>query len=148
MRASWDCYFLKLAFVVSERSPDLRTQVGAVIVDSKKRIVSTGYNGTPSGFDDSFIDWFDESKYPYILHAESNAISFANADLSGCTLYSTLIPCSECTKLIVQNGIRNVIYSDHREGFEFSLDLMRKCGVVYRRIPIEGLDLEIKRSKS
>ena len=137
---------MKLAFVVSERSPDLKTQVGAVIVDSKKRIVSTGYNGTPSGFDDSFIDWFDQSKHPYILHAESNAISFANTDLSGCTLYSTLLPCGECTKLIIQSGIRDIIYCDHRSGFEFSLDLMRKCGVIYRRVKIEDLNLEIKRS--
>lgn len=137
IRPSWDRYFMKIASVVRERSPDDKTQVGAVIVDLEKRIISTGYNGTPAGFDDSFIDWFDSSKHPYILHAEANAIAFARADLRGCDLYVTLAPCSECAKLIVQHRIKKVFYDEVRDSSQFSIDFMKKCGVQCERIVLD-----------
>lgn len=135
---------MKMALVVKERSPDLRTQVGAVIVDKDKRIVSTGYNGTPAGFDDSFIDWFDKSKHPYIIHAEANAIAYARRSLKGCTIYVTLSPCPECAKMIVQHKIKRVVFANHRDANNFSLDFFKQCGVDYELLPSDILDLKIK----
>ncbi|KAI4453931.1 deoxycytidylate deaminase-related [Holotrichia oblita] len=117
MVISWDEYFMGVALLSAKRSKDPNTQVGACIVNPNKVIVGVGYNGTPRGWDDKDFPWdkrdgeFTEQKYPYIIHAELNAILNANTkDLSGCTMYATLSPCNECAKAIVQSGIKRVVY--------------------------------------
>jgi dCMP deaminase len=99
---------MAIAFLSSLRSKDPNTQVGACIVNSDKRIVGIGYNGFPRGCSDDELPWARENedplqtKYPFVCHAEMNAILNKNsADVKGCTIYTALFPCNECTKLII-----------------------------------------------
>ena len=130
---SWDEYFMSLALLSSQRSKDPATQVGAVIVNKNKRIIGIGYNGFPHGCSDDDLPWgksgqWEDTKYPFgkffcrtltpilnefsVCHAEMNAILNKNqAECSGSTIYTTLYPCYECAKLIIQSGIENVIYA-------------------------------------
>jgi dCMP deaminase len=113
---SWDQYFMGVALLSAQRSKDPNTQVGACIVDRRKRIVGIGYAGFPTGCSDDELPWGREgapleTKYPYVCHAELNAILNRNsADLTGCTIYTTLFPCSECAKAIVQSGLAEVVF--------------------------------------
>jgi dCMP deaminase len=108
--AKWDIRFIELAKLVGSWSKDPSTQVGAVIVDEKNRIVSVGYNGFPQKISDNERLKDRETKYNVIVHAEANAILFANRDLSGCTIYtSPFQPCSNCSGLIIQSGIKKVV---------------------------------------
>lgn len=113
---SWDDYFMGVALLAAERSKDPNTQVGACIVDEQNRILSTGYNGFPLGCSDDVFPWSrdgeeTETKYPYVVHAELNAILNARGkSLAGSRLYVALFPCNECAKAIIQSGIREVIY--------------------------------------
>ena len=113
---SWDEYFMGVALLSSYRSKDPSTQVGACIVNDKNKIMSMGYNGFPSGCSDDEFPWEREgeaydTKYPYVCHAELNAIlNNAGANLSGCKIYVALFPCNECAKAIIQSGIREVVY--------------------------------------
>jgi dCMP deaminase len=107
----WDSRFLALAEHVAGWSKDPSTQVGAVIVDEDNRIVSTGYNGFPKGIKDTKgrLDNRDK-KLQYVIHAEHNAILFANRSLQGCTLYVTpMMPCARCATVIVQSGLKRVV---------------------------------------
>lgn len=121
---SWDEYFMGVALLSAKRSKDPNTKVGACIVNTEKRIVGIGYNGFPYGCDDDLFPWsndgeFSETKYPYVVHAEPNAILNATTKLNGCTLYVTLFPCHECVKLIIQSGIKHIIFmSDKYRGTE------------------------------
>lgn len=120
---SWDNTFMMMAIIIAQRSKDPRTQVGAIIVDSEHRVLSCGYNGMPIGIDDHEIPWkadgeFLETKDPYVVHAEQNAILNYNGDrknLNGTTMYVTLFPCCECAKSIIQSGIKHIIYYDDRD---------------------------------
>ncbi|XP_029916664.1 deoxycytidylate deaminase-like [Myripristis murdjan] len=110
-------YFMGVALLAAQRSRDPSTQVGACIVNEEKKIVGVGYNGMPNGCGDDTLPWRRsgdspvETKYFYVCHAELNAIMNKNsADLKGCTIYVTLFPCNECSKLLIQAGIKNVIY--------------------------------------
>ncbi|XP_029916267.1 deoxycytidylate deaminase-like [Myripristis murdjan] len=110
-------YFMGVALLAARRSRDPSTQVGACIVNEEKKIVGVGYNGMPNGCGDDSLPWRRsgdnpvETKYFYVCHAELNAIMNKNsADLKGCTIYVTLFPCNECSKLLIQAGIKNVIY--------------------------------------
>jgi len=114
---SWDDYFMAVAFLSSMRSKDPSTQVGACIVNTDKKIVGIGYNGFPRGCSDDQLPWARtdvdplKTKYPYVCHAEMNAIMNKNAEsLRDCVLYVALFPCNECAKLIIQSGIKDVIY--------------------------------------
>ncbi len=111
---SWDEYFMGVALLASKRSKDPNTQVGACIVDENNIILSTGYNGFPTGCSDDEYPWEregDHTKYPYVVHAELNAILNANGkSLRGARLYVALFPCNECAKAIIQCGIKEVIY--------------------------------------
>lgn len=112
---SWDEYFMGVAILSSYRSKDPNTQVGTCIVNSDHIIIGIGYNGMPYGCDDTIFPWtvdgsFFEQKYAYVVHAELNAILNTRTSLKGSTLYTTLFPCNECTKAIVQSGIKEVIY--------------------------------------
>lgn len=105
-----------VALLSAQRSKDPNTQVGACIVNDRNKIVGTGYNGLPRGCDDDDFPWekqgdFLDTKYPYICHAELNAIlNNIGMDLSGCKIYTVLFPCNECSKAIIQAGIHEVVY--------------------------------------
>lgn len=141
---SWDEYFMGVALLSAKRSKDPSTQVGACIVNEKNKIVGAGYNGLPIGCDDDDFPWdkegnFLQTKYPYICHAELNAIlNNIGMDLKGCKIYTALFPCNECAKAIIQSGIKEVIYlSDKYEGsdvFKASRVMLEKAGVAYRRV--------------
>lgn len=112
---SWDECFMRMAHVIAERSKDPSSQVGALIADPNNIVVGLGYNGFPRGIADNELPWeregdFLNTKYAYVCHAEENAIYNSNNKTHGCKLYSTLFPCNECTKAIIQNGITEVIY--------------------------------------
>ena len=114
---NWDEYFMGIAMLAARRSKDPNTQVGACIVSQDNIIISTGYNGMPKGCSDDVFPW-DRSgeneaatKYPYVVHAELNAILNASGrDLRGSRIYVALFPCNECAKAIIQSGIKEVIY--------------------------------------
>ena len=107
----WDRRFLALAAQVATWSKDPSTQVGAVIVDSERRIVSTGFNGFPRGIADDADCLNDRAKkYRMIIHAELNAILFAQRDLTGCIIYThPMPPCAQCASAIIQSGINKVV---------------------------------------
>ncbi|MBO6020156.1 MAG: dCMP deaminase family protein [Clostridia bacterium] len=114
---SWDEYFMGVSLLAAERSKDPNTQVGACIVDDTNRIISTGYNGFPYGCSDDEYPWdragdtAGKTKYPYVVHAELNAILNASGKkLAGARIYVDLFPCNECAKAIIQSGIREVVY--------------------------------------
>jgi dCMP deaminase len=113
---SWDEYFMGISVLSAKRSKDPSTQVGACIIDEDKKIVGTGYNGSPRGIDDKDFPWkregdFLETKYAYVCHAELNAIlNSTKESLKNCTMYVALFPCNECAKAIIQSGIKKVVY--------------------------------------
>lgn len=117
---SWDDYFMGVSLLAAKRSKDPNTQVGACIVNEKNIIISTGYNGFPAGCSDDEYSWEREgkdTKYPYVVHAELNAILNSNSSLNGAKIYVSLFPCNECAKAIIQSGIKEVVYlSDKYEG--------------------------------
>jgi dCMP deaminase len=141
---SWDEYFMGVALLSARRSKDPNTQVGACIVSDKNKIVGAGYNGLPIGCDDDDFPWnkegdFLDTKYPFICHAELNAIlNNIGMDLKGCKIYTALFPCNECTKAIIQSGIKEVIFlSDKYEGtdvFKASRIMLEKAGVSVRKV--------------
>lgn len=113
---SWDEYFMAVALLSAQRSKDPSTQVGACIANEQNKIVGVGYNGFPIGCSDDELPWdrngdFLSTKYPYVCHAELNAVLNAiSTDLRGCRIYVGLFPCNECTKVIIQSGISEIIY--------------------------------------
>jgi len=118
-RLSWPDYHMLLALVAAQRSPDPNTQVGAVVVDNKNRILGLGYNGFPRGICVKSLSWSREdpdplqTKYPYVVHAEKNAIYNSSQPVTNAILYVSLFPCAECAKDIIQAGIKQVIYLDN-----------------------------------
>ena len=156
---TWDEYFMAIAKLTAIRSKDPNSQVGAVIVDKKNRVLSIGYNGAPNGFDDVDFPWAREgeeleTKYPYVCHGELNAISNYSGDrksLEGAKIYVTLFPCNECTKLIIQNGIKEVIYAcdkyKNTNGVIAAKRMMDKCGVTYRYFDL-NYDISIEKQSS
>ena len=112
---SWDEYFMGVALLSAQRSKDSNTQVGACIVSPENKILSVGYNGMPTGCRDDDMPWERDgdrlkTKYPFVCHAELNAILNSGSPLKGSRLYVSLFPCNECAKAIIQSGIREVIY--------------------------------------
>ena len=150
----WDEYFMGIAKLSAMRSKDPNTQVGACIVSADNRILSIGYNGCPNGFDDSEFPWDRvgeplDTKYMYVCHAEMNAIlnyRGSRKELEGAKLYVDLFPCNECAKLIIQSGIKEVIYlSDkyaHTDGTIASKRLFDTCGVKYHMIELSGKEIK------
>lgn len=135
---TWDEYFMSMAHLSALRSKDPNTQVGACIVNSEKRVVGLGYNGFPKGCNDDEFPWarngeFLETKYPYVVHAELNAILNSIQNLTGCTIYVSLFPCNECAKAIIQSGITCVVYESDKyagtEGNIASKKMFRDAGV-------------------
>ena len=116
---SWDEYFIGLAHLSAYRSKDPSTQVGAVIVDDDNRVVSIGYNGLPRGCSDDEFPWeregdILETKYPFVVHAELNAILNSRNSVKDCTIYVSLFPCNECAKAIIQSGIKRIVYESDK----------------------------------
>ena len=114
---NWDEYFMGIAMLAAKRSKDPNTQVGACIVSPDNIIISTGYNGMPKGCSDDVFPWErsgedeTQTKYPYVVHAELNAILNANGrDLRGSRIFVALFPCNECAKAIIQSGVKEVLY--------------------------------------
>ncbi|MBQ0087432.1 MAG: dCMP deaminase family protein [Bacteroidales bacterium] len=129
MDTKFDKSYLEMARVWARNSYCTRRQVGALIVKDRM-IISDGYNGTPAGFENVCEDENGVTK-PYVLHAEANAITkvakSSNSSL-GATMYVTASPCIECAKLIIQAGIRRVVYSEDYRSSE-GLDLLRRAGI-------------------
>ncbi|XP_046947672.1 deoxycytidylate deaminase isoform X1 [Lynx rufus] len=140
----WPEYFMAVAFLSAQRSKDPNSQVGACIVNAENKIVGIGYNGMPNGCSDDVLPWRRtaerklDTKYPYVCHAELNAIMNKNsADVKGCTMYVALFPCNECAKLIIQAGIKEVIFisdkyhdSDETTAARLLFDM---AGVAFRK---------------
>lgn len=124
--SKWSDRFLALAEHIAEWSQDPSTKVGAVIVDSQKRVVSMGYNGFPRGIKDLPERYKNrETKHLFVCHAERNAIDNAPRSVEGCTIYVPLLPCNECAKSIIQSGIKKVVtYQPTRED-KFNWDITR-----------------------
>ncbi|XP_003971998.1 deoxycytidylate deaminase isoform X1 [Takifugu rubripes] len=140
----WPEYFMAVAFLSAQRSKDPSSQVGACIVNQEKKIVGIGYNGMPNGCDDDLLPWCRsaedhlDTKYPYVCHAEMNAIMNKNsADVKGCAMYVALFPCNECAKLIIQAGLKEVIYLSDKyhntPGMIASRKLLDLAGIQYRQ---------------
>lgn len=113
VKLSWQNYFINIAHVVKTRSPDPKTQVGAVLVSMKNnRIISTGYNGLPANCNEN-INWENRPEvYEVILHAELNCLLYAESKFDETILYSTLSPCKDCIKILAASNIKKIIYDE------------------------------------
>ena len=139
---SWDEYFMGVAMLAAQRSKDPNTQVGACIVSKDNIIISTGYNGMPKGCSDDEFPWNRdgaETKYPFVVHAELNAILNANGrDLRNSKIYVALFPCNECAKAIIQSGIREIYYLSDKyadtPGTKASKRMLDAAGVKYTQL--------------
>ncbi|MBO4877901.1 MAG: dCMP deaminase family protein [Ruminococcus sp.] len=150
---NWDEYFMGIAILSAERSKDNSTQVGACIVSRDNKIVSVGYNGMPTGCSDDEMPWERtgetplDTKYPFVCHAELNAILNSRNSVEGCTLYVTLFPCNECAKAIIQSGIKRVVYfSNKYAGTDSVLAselLFRTCGIELSEYKPSGKEIKI-----
>lgn len=147
---SWDEFFMRVALAASLRSKDPNTQVGACIAGSDNRILSVGYNGTPSGIEDDEFPWETTDnpltdKHNYVIHAEANALLNYRAalkELDGSRIYVTLFPCQECAKMLAQAGISEVIFLDDKYkgtiGDDIARSVLDKCGVSYRKMELSA----------
>lgn len=148
---SWDQYFMGVAILSAMRSKDPDTQVGCCIVGEDKRIIGIGYNGVPMSIDDDLLPWnrkgdFLDTKYPYVVHAEANAILNSTRELKGATIYVTLFPCNECAKLLIQSRIKEVVYMadfhhDDKETIA-SRKLLDLAKIPYRQMKEEEVTLK------
>ena len=132
-----DRRYLRMAAIWAENSYCQRRQVGAIVVKNKM-IISDGYNGTPAGFENVCEDENGVTK-PYVLHAEANAITKvarSNNSSDGATLYVTASPCLECAKLIIQSGIKRVVYNELYRIVD-GLDLLERAGIECVHISID-----------
>ena len=133
----YDVAYLKMAETWGKLSYCKRRQVGAIIVKNRM-IISDGYNGTPTGFENVCEDEDNYTKW-YVLHAEANAIlkvASSTQSCDGATLYVTLSPCRECSKLIHQSGISRVVYSEAYKDLS-GVEFLKKAGVIIDQIPLK-----------
>ena len=134
------------AFFSVMKSKDPSTQVGACIIDEDKKIIGIGYNGFPQGSSDDEMPWdregdFLETKYPYVVHAELNAILNSIKSFKNCTIYVTHFPCNECAKAIVQAGIKKVVYFSDKHK---SLDSTKASRKILENAQVEMVHLEVE----
>ena len=151
---SWDEYFMGIAMLTAMRSKDPNSQVGACIVSPENKILSLGYNGMPIGCSDDEMPWEREgdpldTKYMYVCHAELNAIlNSATRSLQGARLYVTLFPCNECTKAVIQSGIKEIIYlSDKYHDTPASIAsrrMLKMAGITYTPYIPGGRDVHFE----
>ncbi len=146
---SWDEYFMSVALMSALRSKDPNTQVGACIVNPSKRIVGVGYNGFPTGCSDDELPWdregdFLDTKYPYVCHAELNAVlNSITPDLKGCSIYVALFPCNECAKVLIQAGIKEVVYLSDKYA---DTDSVKASKIMFDQSKVKYRKLIIKRN--
>lgn len=149
---SWQEYFMGIAFLSAKRSKDPITQVGACIVIDDK-IIGIGYNGFPRGNNDDNMPWgkegeYLETKYPYVVHAELNAILNSNKSVKDATIYVTHFPCNECSKAIIQSGISKVVYfSDKhkdKDSTKASIRMLQNAGIEVEKIDLKIEKIDIK----
>jgi len=150
-RPTRDEWAIRLMEVVATRSEDPSTQVGCVITDEQGKVVSTGYNGLPRGLSTATFTLSERPiKYQHVVHADANAILFAERyRLVGATMYVPFETCCDCSKLIIQTGIKEVVYKNHYEfkdplGGQFiGLQMMLSAGIIVRQFqgPTHELDL-------
>ncbi len=150
---SWDEYFMGVSLLSSKRSKDPSTQVGACIVDRSNRIVGIGYNGFPRGCSDDALPWgrkaddIKETKYPYVVHAEVNAILNSTRNLDGARMYVALFPCNECTKMIIQSGIKEIVYLSDKyadtDSVKSAKRMIGMAGIKYRKLDTKLKKLDI-----
>lgn len=148
----WDHYFMGVAKLSALRSKDPSTQVGACIINLDQRIVGIGYNGLPRGCDDDQFPWdkkegsLDQTKYAYVVHAEANAILNATQSLKDGILYVTLFPCNECMKLIIQSGIKEIVYASNKDmgkAFHAAAEkMMTAAGISARQMTFKDIYLK------
>lgn len=151
---TWDEYFMGVAILSAGRSKDPGTQVGACIVSPTNRIMSVGYNGMPSGCSDDNYPWDREgealkTKYLYVCHAELNAIlNFRGGTLEGCRVYTTLFPCNECAKALIQSGVSEIIYMQDKysetDSVIASKMMMKSAGVTFRKYEMGNKNLTLE----
>jgi dCMP deaminase len=151
---SWDEYFMGIAVLSALRSKDPHTQVGSCIVNVDNRIIGIGYNGFPSGISDNDLPWgnndksINKTKYPYVVHAELNAILNATQPTRKARLYSCLFPCNECTKAIIQSGIKEVIYLsdkyDRTDSTKASKAMLKLAKVKIRKYKCINEEINLK----
>ncbi len=135
-RPNWDQYFLDLAEQVSRRSPDPNTKHGCVLVDSGRRVLSTGYNGPLSGLPHDLIQFTRPEKYDWFIHAEDNAVAFARCDLRGATAYVTGTPCVACFRRLLQVGVHRIVQGDRQSACLEERE-MDACQKMARALEIE-----------
>ena len=150
---TWDEYFMGIALLSAHRSKDPNTQVGACIVNAQNRIMSMGYNGLPTGCSDDEFPWENtgdeaDTKYPYVCHAELNAIlNSGGRNLEGCKIYVALFPCCECAKAIIQCGIKEVLYLSDKyadtPGIRASKRMLTAAGVKFTQLELERKNIVI-----
>lgn len=150
---SWDEYFMGIALLSAMRSKDENTQVGACIVNNENKILSLGYNGMPIGCNDKDMPWKRsgaplDTKYMFVCHAEFNAILNSSAQsLKGAKIYTTLFPCNECAKAIIQSGISEIIYlSDKYSGTDSDIaakKMFDMVGITYKPYEMKGNTISI-----
>lgn len=150
---SWDEYFMSVAKLSGMRSKDPNSQVGTCIVSQDNKILSMGYNGLPIGCSDNEFPWAREgeeleTKYPYVVHSELNAIlNYRGGSLEGAKLYVSLFPCNECAKAIIQAGIKTIVYENDKyhdtPGTIASRRMLDAAGVRYYQYQSTGRRIEI-----
>jgi dCMP deaminase len=134
-----DRRYLKMAMIWAQNSYCRRRKVGALLVKDKM-IISDGYNGTPAGFENICEDEFNHTK-PYVLHAEANAITKvakSNNSSAGSTLYVASSPCIECSKLIIQAGIKRVVFTENYR-LDDGIDLLKRAGIEITQVELEKI---------
>jgi len=153
MTISWEEYFMGVAVLSGLRSKDPNTKVGACIVSPENKIVGIGYNGTPRGWDDSDFPWGREGdslevKYPYVIHAELNAIVNSFGDIRGSTIYISQFSCNECAKIIAQSGIKRVVYLNDKyadtDSVKAAKRIYNKLGIKYEKLVCAHTNINIE----
>lgn len=147
---------MSIALLSAKRSKDPSTQVGACIVNVENKIVAIGYNGMPTGCSDNELPWNKtaenplDTKYPYVCHAEMNAIMNKNsADVKNCTMFVTLFPCNECAKLIIQAGVKKVVFLKdsnvkYQTSFEATKRMFNLAGISHEQLKSQVDEILVK----
>lgn len=151
---SWDAYFMGIALLSAQRSKDPGTQVGACIVGADNKILSVGYNGMPTGCADVDMPWAREgepmnTKYLFVCHAELNAIlNYSGGNIRGATVYTTLFPCNECAKALIQAGVKRVVYLSDKysdsDSVQASKLMFRMTGITFDKYEQAGHTIQME----
>ena len=151
---SWDEYFMAVALLSAQRSKDPNTQVGACVANNDHKIIGVGYNGFPWGCSDDVLPWAREgsyldTKYPYVCHAELNAVLNSSVqNLKDCRIYVVLFPCNECTKVIIQSGLQEIIYLSDKyaesDSVKASKRMLDQSNTGYRQFQSSGKEIKLE----